>query len=129
MAMPKMPCLEFWEHTDAICATQNRVYIPHKYFTSGDFVIGGTNSQMIVIPLSLCNVICPPGCHKKKKEGKPFCCYDCVWCPEGKVSPQAGGGEERQADIQRRIRKEERGFERFKEGIGKVEAVKQEGRK
>ncbi|KAG8140311.1 hypothetical protein E2320_003015, partial [Naja naja] len=85
-----MPCLEFWEHTDAICATQNRVYIPHKYFTSGDFVIGGTNSQMIVIPLSLCNVICPPGCHKKKKEGKPFCCYDCVRCAEGKVSPQAG---------------------------------------
>uniref|UniRef100_A0A8C6VGF9 G-protein coupled receptors family 3 profile domain-containing protein n=1 Tax=Naja naja TaxID=35670 RepID=A0A8C6VGF9_NAJNA len=42
-----------------------------------------------VIPLSLCNVICPPGCHKKKKEGKPFCCYDCVRCAEGKVSPQA----------------------------------------
>ncbi|XP_007438896.3 vomeronasal type-2 receptor 26-like [Python bivittatus] len=41
-----------------------------------------------VMPLSLCNPICPPGCHKKKKEEKPFCCYDCVPCPEGKVSPQ-----------------------------------------
>ncbi|XP_039203200.1 vomeronasal type-2 receptor 26-like [Crotalus tigris] len=42
-----------------------------------------------VTPVSLCNCICPPGYHKRKKEGKPFCCYDCVQCPEGKASPQA----------------------------------------
>ncbi|XP_015268949.1 PREDICTED: vomeronasal type-2 receptor 26-like [Gekko japonicus] len=41
-----------------------------------------------VVPLSLCNDYCDPGYHKKKKEGKPFCCYDCAPCPEGKISNQ-----------------------------------------
>ncbi|XP_060110637.1 vomeronasal type-2 receptor 26-like [Heteronotia binoei] len=38
------------------------------------------------MPLSLCNDYCPPGYHKKKKEGKKFCCYDCAPCPQGKIS-------------------------------------------
>ncbi|XP_033024137.1 vomeronasal type-2 receptor 26-like [Lacerta agilis] len=37
-------------------------------------------------PLSLCNANCPLGYQKTKKEGKPFCCYDCIICPEGKIS-------------------------------------------
>nr|XP_056720313.1 vomeronasal type-2 receptor 26-like [Euleptes europaea] len=41
-----------------------------------------------VMPLSLCNDHCCPGYQKKKKEGEPFCCYDCVPCPEGKISDQ-----------------------------------------
>nr|XP_028560533.1 vomeronasal type-2 receptor 26-like [Podarcis muralis] len=39
-------------------------------------------------PLSLCNANCPLGYQKTKKEGKPFCCYDCIICPEGKISNQ-----------------------------------------
>nr|XP_028559710.1 vomeronasal type-2 receptor 26-like isoform X2 [Podarcis muralis]XP_028559711.1 vomeronasal type-2 receptor 26-like isoform X2 [Podarcis muralis]XP_028559712.1 vomeronasal type-2 receptor 26-like isoform X2 [Podarcis muralis] len=39
-----------------------------------------------VSPLSLCNPSCPPGSRKEKKEGEPFCCYDCVPCPQGKIS-------------------------------------------
>ncbi|XP_066486347.1 vomeronasal type-2 receptor 26-like [Tiliqua scincoides] len=38
------------------------------------------------LPLSLCNDDCPPGYRRTKIEGKPFCCYDCVPCPEGKIS-------------------------------------------
>ncbi|XP_061446529.1 vomeronasal type-2 receptor 26-like [Rhineura floridana] len=41
-----------------------------------------------VVPLALCNDPCPPGCSRQRKEGKPFCCYDCVPCPEGKISNQ-----------------------------------------
>ncbi|XP_053120357.1 vomeronasal type-2 receptor 26-like [Hemicordylus capensis] len=41
-----------------------------------------------VIPLSLCNDKCHPGYHKKKKEEEQFCCYDCVSCPDGKISHQ-----------------------------------------
>ncbi|XP_058038479.1 vomeronasal type-2 receptor 26-like [Ahaetulla prasina] len=37
-------------------------------------------------PLSLCNDNCQEGYSKTKKEGKPFCCYDCFPCPEGKIS-------------------------------------------
>ncbi|XP_025033126.1 vomeronasal type-2 receptor 26-like, partial [Python bivittatus] len=37
-------------------------------------------------PLSLCNDRCQRGYRKTKKEGKPFCCYDCLPCPEGKIS-------------------------------------------
>ncbi|XP_066486375.1 vomeronasal type-2 receptor 26-like [Tiliqua scincoides] len=39
-------------------------------------------------PLSVCSESCNPGTSKKVKEGKPFCCYDCVPCPEGKISDQ-----------------------------------------
>ncbi|XP_015281605.1 PREDICTED: vomeronasal type-2 receptor 26-like [Gekko japonicus] len=39
-------------------------------------------------PHSVCAENCHPGYRKKKKEGKPFCCYDCAPCPEGKISAQ-----------------------------------------
>ncbi|XP_054850239.1 vomeronasal type-2 receptor 26-like [Eublepharis macularius] len=39
-------------------------------------------------PLSVCNKGCHSGYTRMKKEGKPFCCYDCVPCPEGKISNQ-----------------------------------------
>ncbi|XP_070810302.1 vomeronasal type-2 receptor 26-like [Pituophis catenifer annectens] len=37
-------------------------------------------------PLSQCNNKCPLGSSKKKIEGKPFCCYDCLRCPDGKMA-------------------------------------------
>ncbi|XP_058036720.1 vomeronasal type-2 receptor 26-like [Ahaetulla prasina] len=39
-----------------------------------------------VLPLSRCNDHCSPGFWKKGDEEKKFCCYDCVRCPEGKIS-------------------------------------------
>ncbi|XP_026544612.1 vomeronasal type-2 receptor 26-like [Notechis scutatus] len=39
-------------------------------------------------PISLCNDHCQRGFRKTKKEGKPFCCYDCLPCPEGKISAE-----------------------------------------
>ncbi|KAM6451823.1 vomeronasal type-2 receptor 26-like [Liasis olivaceus] len=39
-------------------------------------------------PISLCNDHCQRGYRKTKKEGKPFCCYDCRPCPEGKISTE-----------------------------------------
>ncbi|XP_058036488.1 vomeronasal type-2 receptor 26-like [Ahaetulla prasina] len=41
-----------------------------------------------VRPLSQCNEPCFPGYWKKGIEGNQFCCYDCVPCPEGKISNQ-----------------------------------------
>ncbi|XP_060541596.1 vomeronasal type-2 receptor 26-like [Pantherophis guttatus] len=41
-----------------------------------------------VHPLSRCNDPCFPGSWKKGIEGNQFCCYDCVPCPEGKISNQ-----------------------------------------
>ncbi|XP_058036541.1 vomeronasal type-2 receptor 26-like [Ahaetulla prasina] len=41
-----------------------------------------------VPPLSRCNDPCFPGSWKKGIEGNQFCCYDCVPCPEGKISDQ-----------------------------------------
>uniref|UniRef100_A0A8D2LXS9 G-protein coupled receptors family 3 profile domain-containing protein n=1 Tax=Varanus komodoensis TaxID=61221 RepID=A0A8D2LXS9_VARKO len=31
---------------------------------------------------------CHPGSSKKVKEGEPYCCYDCIPCPAGKISTQ-----------------------------------------
>ncbi|XP_029140382.1 vomeronasal type-2 receptor 26-like [Protobothrops mucrosquamatus] len=39
-----------------------------------------------VRPSSLCNNYCSLGYAKTKIEGKPFCCYDCLHCPQGKIS-------------------------------------------
>ncbi|XP_062992876.1 vomeronasal type-2 receptor 26-like [Elgaria multicarinata webbii] len=41
-----------------------------------------------VKPLSVCSESCHPGSSKRVKEGEPFCCYDCIPCPEGKISDQ-----------------------------------------
>ncbi|XP_032092356.1 vomeronasal type-2 receptor 26-like [Thamnophis elegans] len=41
-------------------------------------------------PLSLCNDPCSLGYNKIKIEGKPFCCYYCVRCPEGNIANQTG---------------------------------------
>ncbi|XP_015746561.2 vomeronasal type-2 receptor 26-like [Python bivittatus] len=39
-----------------------------------------------VLPVSLCNEYCHPGFWKRKSERKTFCCYDCIPCPQGKIS-------------------------------------------
>nr|XP_056720275.1 vomeronasal type-2 receptor 26-like [Euleptes europaea] len=39
-------------------------------------------------PHSACSESCHPGYSKKRKEGEPFCCYDCIPCPDGKISDQ-----------------------------------------
>ncbi|KAK9397884.1 type-2 vomeronasal receptor [Crotalus adamanteus] len=39
-------------------------------------------------PLSLCNSKCHSGYSKNKLEGKPFCCYNCLQCPERKIANQ-----------------------------------------
>ncbi|XP_077171523.1 vomeronasal type-2 receptor 26-like [Paroedura picta] len=38
------------------------------------------------VPHSVCNDNCYPGYNKERKEGEPFCCYNCTKCPKGKIS-------------------------------------------
>ncbi|XP_060547147.1 vomeronasal type-2 receptor 26-like [Pantherophis guttatus] len=45
------------------------------------------------LPQSKCVEKCHPGFVKQKREGEPFCCYDCVPCPEGTISTQEGTSE------------------------------------
>nr|XP_056720103.1 vomeronasal type-2 receptor 26-like [Euleptes europaea] len=57
-----------------------------KRFTFNEDRIKWNRNFAQLPPLSLCNDNCKPGYSKKKKEGEPFCCYDCDACPEGKIS-------------------------------------------
>ncbi|XP_061447676.1 vomeronasal type-2 receptor 26-like [Rhineura floridana] len=57
-------------------------------FTLNEAAIKWDSTFNQVLPLAVCNDNCHPGYSKKKKEGKPFCCYDCALCPEGKFSEQ-----------------------------------------
>ena len=42
------------------------------------------------VPVSVCSDSCPPGTRKVLQKGKPICCYDCITCPEGKISNVTG---------------------------------------
>ncbi|XP_060540805.1 vomeronasal type-2 receptor 26-like [Pantherophis guttatus] len=60
-----------------------------KHLLSEDsFLIQYNDTMPLVLPFSRCNDPCFPGSWKKGIEGNQFCCYDCVPCPEGKISDQ-----------------------------------------
>ncbi|XP_062993117.1 vomeronasal type-2 receptor 26-like [Elgaria multicarinata webbii] len=61
---------------------------PGNVFTIDEEAMVWPSSFNQVQPLSMCNEKCRTGYAKAKKEGKPFCCYDCLPCPEGKISNQ-----------------------------------------
>nr|XP_034992567.1 vomeronasal type-2 receptor 26-like [Zootoca vivipara] len=60
----------------------------HQVFTINDDAIMWHSKFNQALPFSLCNENCHPGYNKRGKEGEPFCCYDCIPCPKGKVSNQ-----------------------------------------
>ncbi|XP_054850459.1 vomeronasal type-2 receptor 26-like [Eublepharis macularius] len=66
----------------------NRNALGGEEFIIHEDIIEWQTSFNQSVPLSLCNDPCVPGYQKKKKEGKKFCCYDCMLCPEGKISSQ-----------------------------------------
>ncbi|XP_066486533.1 vomeronasal type-2 receptor 26-like [Tiliqua scincoides] len=62
---------------------------PHageRTFTIHEDSMAWHRSLNQVLPVSVCSDSCQPGSQKKKKEGEKFCCYDCIPCPEGKIS-------------------------------------------
>ncbi|XP_034279075.1 vomeronasal type-2 receptor 26-like [Pantherophis guttatus] len=59
-----------------------------KLLTINDEMITWHSWFNQVIPISVCSKSCYPGSSKKVKEGKAFCCYDCIPCPEGRVSTE-----------------------------------------
>ncbi|XP_066486021.1 vomeronasal type-2 receptor 26-like [Tiliqua scincoides] len=61
---------------------------PDKGLTINEETITWHSTFKQVLPIAMCNDHCPPGYSRKKVEGKPFCCYDCDLCPEGKISLQ-----------------------------------------
>ncbi|XP_053216963.1 vomeronasal type-2 receptor 26-like isoform X1 [Podarcis raffonei] len=62
--------------------------IQEKPFTIHEDAIVWPNQFNQTRPISICNDHCGSGYSRTKKEGKPFCCYDCIPCPEGKISNQ-----------------------------------------
>ncbi|XP_042328170.1 vomeronasal type-2 receptor 26-like [Sceloporus undulatus] len=61
---------------------------PGEAFTINEDAITWPHLFNQVHPVSVCSKSCHPGSSKKIKEGEPFCCYDCIPCPEGKISNQ-----------------------------------------
>ncbi|XP_060112631.1 vomeronasal type-2 receptor 26-like [Heteronotia binoei] len=59
---------------------------PDKVLTIRQDAIVWPSGFNQALPLSMCNSVCHSGYNRIKKEGKPFCCYECLRCPEGKIS-------------------------------------------
>ncbi|KAM6451777.1 vomeronasal type-2 receptor 26-like [Liasis olivaceus] len=66
---------------------------PDKTFTIHDEIITWHSWFNQVQPISVCSESCYPGFSKKVKEGEPFCCYDCILCPEGRISTEKDTNE------------------------------------
>ncbi|XP_062992864.1 vomeronasal type-2 receptor 26-like [Elgaria multicarinata webbii] len=62
--------------------------IPSQIFSINEDAITWHHWFNQVQPFSVCSESCHPGSSKKVKEGEPFCCYDCIPCPDGKFSDQ-----------------------------------------
>ncbi|XP_077169295.1 vomeronasal type-2 receptor 26-like [Paroedura picta] len=60
-----------------------------KELTIQDDIVAWHRTFNQVLPISVCNDNCCPGYSRRTKEGKPFCCYDCIPCPEGKISDKS----------------------------------------
>ncbi|XP_032092327.1 vomeronasal type-2 receptor 26-like [Thamnophis elegans] len=56
-----------------------------KLFINEEVIVWHSGFNQVV-PFSQCSDHCYPGYWKKSLEGKQFCCYNCVPCPEGKIS-------------------------------------------
>ncbi|XP_066486346.1 vomeronasal type-2 receptor 26-like [Tiliqua scincoides] len=59
---------------------------PDQVFTIHEDAITWHSSFNQALPLSVCTDSCHPGHSRRKQEGKPFCCFYCIPCPEGKMS-------------------------------------------
>ncbi|ETE67391.1 hypothetical protein L345_06823, partial [Ophiophagus hannah] len=64
----------------------NQLKMTHNIYNNKKIRFRALESQ----PLSACSESCHPGSNKKVKEGEPFCCYDCILCPDGKISKKDG---------------------------------------
>ncbi|XP_063158483.1 vomeronasal type-2 receptor 26-like [Candoia aspera] len=59
-----------------------------KMFTIHEEAITWPSTFNQTLPVSVCTESCLPGYFRRKQEGKPFCCYDCIPCPKEKMSSQ-----------------------------------------
>ncbi|XP_061445259.1 vomeronasal type-2 receptor 26-like [Rhineura floridana] len=69
------------------------VGLPENVFTIQEDAIIWPRRFNQILPHSLCNDNCQPGYRRVKKEGEPFCCFDCRPCPEGTISNQKNVGD------------------------------------
>uniref|UniRef100_A0A8D2IJN9 G-protein coupled receptors family 3 profile domain-containing protein n=1 Tax=Varanus komodoensis TaxID=61221 RepID=A0A8D2IJN9_VARKO len=67
----------------------NAVYLAaHAHHTMDSAVAWKILTLMLTMPRSSCVKNCHPGQSMVVQEGKPVCCYDCLACPQGRISTQ-----------------------------------------
>ncbi|XP_028610191.1 vomeronasal type-2 receptor 26-like, partial [Grammomys surdaster] len=85
--------LDIFNYQSLPSGTKAQVKVGEFVFESHSVQHLSLNNELITwgehynqTPVSVCSQSCPLGFRKTPVEGKPFCCFDCLPCPDGEIA-------------------------------------------
>ncbi|KAM9853207.1 extracellular calcium-sensing receptor-like [Aulostomus maculatus] len=89
-ALPIYDVMNWLWLPDGRTKVQNVGEVKETVFKGGELTLDENkifwNFQPKQPPRSVCSESCPPGTRMARKKGEPECCFDCIFCSDGKIS-------------------------------------------
>uniref|UniRef100_UPI004038A276 vomeronasal type-2 receptor 26-like n=1 Tax=Callospermophilus lateralis TaxID=76772 RepID=UPI004038A276 len=85
--------IDIFNYQSLLNGTKAHVKVGEFVFESNSIQHLSLNDKLITwgehfneTPSAVCSQSCPPGFRKTALEGKPFCCFGCIPCPDGEIA-------------------------------------------